>query len=95
MQTSVDGLAKLPPAFEKDGQVTAGNAPGLNDGGAALVLTHRAEAERQGTAPLARIVGYTHFAAGAEMALCRARSRRAPPAGQNRLDAWPMWTCSS
>ncbi len=62
MQTSLEGLAKLPPAFEKDGQVTAGNAPGLNDGGAALVLTHRAEAERQGRAPLARIVGYTHMA---------------------------------
>ena len=62
MQTSVDGLAKLPPAFEKDGQVTAGNAPGLNDGGAAVVVTNRAVAEQQGAAPLARIVGYTHFA---------------------------------
>ena len=62
MQTSIEGLAKLPPAFEKDGQVTAGNAPGLNDGAAALVLTHRAEAERQGTTPIARIVGYTHYA---------------------------------
>lgn len=62
METSVDGLAKLPPAFEKDGQVTAGNAPGLNDGGAALVLASRTAAEQQGTAPIARIVGYTHFA---------------------------------
>jgi acetyl-CoA C-acetyltransferase len=55
-------LAKLPPAFEKDGVVTAGNAPGLNDGGAALVVTSQAEAERQGIAPMARIVGYTHTA---------------------------------
>ena len=62
MGTSVEGLSKLRPAFVKDGQVTAGNAPGLNDGGAALVLTHRAEAERQGSVPLARIVGYTHAA---------------------------------
>ncbi|WP_420630218.1 thiolase family protein [Candidatus Leptofilum sp.] len=62
MQTSVEGLAKLRPAFEKDGQVTAGNAPGLNDGGAAVVVTSRATAEQQGTIPLARIVGYTHFA---------------------------------
>ena len=62
MQTSVAGLAKLPPAFVPDGQVTAGNAPGLNDGGAALVLASRDVAEKQGTAPLARIVGYTHFA---------------------------------
>ena len=62
MTTSIEGLAKLRPAFEKDGQVTAGNAPGLNDGGAAVVVTSRAVAERQGTAPLARIVGYTHYA---------------------------------
>ena len=57
--TSLELLAKLPPAFEKDGVVTAGNAPGLNDGAAALVVTSRAEAERQGIKPMARIVGYT------------------------------------
>ncbi|MCL4871596.1 MAG: acetyl-CoA C-acyltransferase [Anaerolineae bacterium] len=62
LDTSAELLAKLPPAFEQDGQVTAGNAPGLNDGAAALVLTSRAEAERQGVTPLARIVGYTHAA---------------------------------
>ena len=62
MQTSVEGLGKLPPAFVKDGQVTAGNAPGLNDGGAALVLSSRAVAEQQSAAPIARIVGYTHYA---------------------------------
>jgi acetyl-CoA C-acetyltransferase len=62
LDTSKEQLAKLPPAFDKDGQVTAGNAPGLNDGAAALVLTARAEAERQGLTPLARIVGYTHAA---------------------------------
>jgi acetyl-CoA C-acetyltransferase len=52
----------LPPAFEKDGQVTAGNAPGLNDGAAALVISSRAEASRQELKPIARIVGYTHAA---------------------------------
>ena len=57
--TSVEQLAKLPPAFEQDGQVTAGNAPSLNDGAAALVITSRVEAERQGLEPMARIVGYT------------------------------------
>lgn len=62
LTTDLASLAKLPPAFEKDGQVSAGNAPGLNDGAAALTLTSRAEAERQGIAPLARIVGYTHAA---------------------------------
>jgi acetyl-CoA C-acetyltransferase len=60
--TSLEQLAKLPPAFQADGQITAGNAPGLNDGAAALVVTSRAEAERQGLTPLARIIGYTHAA---------------------------------
>ncbi|MFZ0546307.1 MAG: acetyl-CoA C-acetyltransferase [Candidatus Promineifilaceae bacterium] len=62
LDTSLELLAKLPPAFEKDGQITAGNAPGLNDGAAALVVTSREEAERQAIKPLARIVGYTHAA---------------------------------
>jgi acetyl-CoA C-acetyltransferase len=62
LTTSVEQLAKLPPAFDKDGQVTAGNAPGLNDGAAALVITSRIEAQRQGLKPIARIVGYTHAA---------------------------------
>lgn len=62
LTTDLVSLGKLPPAFEKDGQVSAGNAPGLNDGAAALILTSRAEAERQGKTPLARVVGYTHAA---------------------------------
>lgn len=62
LKTSLSQLEKLPPAFEKDGQVTAGNAPGLNDGAAALVLSSRIEANRQELKPIARIVGYTHAA---------------------------------
>jgi len=62
LQTSMEALGKLPPAFEPEGSVTAGNAPGLNDGAAALVIASRAEAERQGVAPVARVVGYTHAA---------------------------------
>lgn len=62
LDTSLEALNRLPPAFEKDGVVTAGNAPGLNDGAAALVVTSRAAAEAQGVQPLARIVGYTHAA---------------------------------
>lgn len=62
LETSLETLGKLPPAFEKDGIVTAGNAPGLNDGAAALVVTSLEAAERQGVQPLARIVGYTHAA---------------------------------
>ena len=66
LETSMELLAKLPPAFEADGSVTAGNAPGLNDGAAALVVTSREAAERQGAQPLARIVGYTHAAVAPE-----------------------------
>ncbi len=62
LETSREDLARLRPAFEQDGVVTAGNAPGLNDGAAALVIMSRAEAERQGLQPLARIAGYTHAA---------------------------------
>ncbi|MCP4359266.1 MAG: acetyl-CoA C-acyltransferase, partial [Chloroflexi bacterium] len=58
LQTSLAQLANLRPAFEKDGQVTAGNAPGLNDGASAVVVTSRAEAERQNLEPMARVVGY-------------------------------------
>jgi acetyl-CoA C-acetyltransferase len=60
--TSLEGLGELPSAFVKEGLVTAGNAPGINDGAAALVVTSQAEAERQGIKPMARIVGYTHAA---------------------------------
>ena len=56
---SVDQLAKLKPAFQKDGTVTAGNAPGLNDGGAALVVSSSGYAEANGLKPIARVTGYT------------------------------------
>jgi acetyl-CoA C-acetyltransferase len=56
--TTVAALASLKPAFETDGQVTAGNAPGLNDGSAAIVVASREYAEANGHAPVARIVGY-------------------------------------
>jgi acetyl-CoA C-acetyltransferase len=62
LQTSLAQLANLPAAFEADGVVTAGNAPGLNDGAAALALASRAAARRQGLTPLARVAGYTHAA---------------------------------
>ncbi|MDJ1159902.1 beta-ketothiolase BktB [Chelatococcus sp. SYSU_G07232] len=58
--TTVKALAGLRPAFRKDGTVTAGNASGINDGAAALVLMEEARALREGKAVLARIVGYAH-----------------------------------
>ena len=57
--TSVETLAKLKPAFRKDrGTVTAGNAPGLNDGSSALVMSSLAFANANGITPLARVTGY-------------------------------------
>ena len=53
---SAEGLAKLRPAFKKDGTVTAGNASGMNDGAAALVIMSEEAAEQKGLTPLARIV---------------------------------------
>jgi acetyl-CoA C-acetyltransferase len=53
-----EGFAKLRPAFDKVGTVTAGNASGLNDGAAALVLMHAEEAARRGLTPLARIASW-------------------------------------
>jgi acetyl-CoA C-acetyltransferase len=56
--TTLAGLAALKPAFEPEGSVTAGNAPGLNDGAAALVVTRRDYAEAHGLTPIARVVSY-------------------------------------
>ncbi|MBC7956973.1 MAG: 3-oxoadipyl-CoA thiolase [Cytophagales bacterium] len=58
--TSLEALAKLKAIVRDGGTVTAGNASGLNDGAAALVLMERAEAERRGLKPLARLVSYGH-----------------------------------
>ena len=55
---TVEAMAKLKPAFSKDGTVTAANASGLNDGAAAIVLMSASEAERRGITPLARIVSW-------------------------------------
>jgi len=60
--TTLEALAKLKPAFVKDGKVTAGNAPGLNDGAAAVVVASAAKAEQMGQQPLAHIVGYAQAA---------------------------------
>jgi acetyl-CoA C-acetyltransferase len=56
--TTMESLAKLRPVFQKDGSVTAGNASGINDAAAAIVLMDRAAAEKKGLEPMARLVGY-------------------------------------
>ncbi|RKF16229.1 acetyl-CoA C-acyltransferase [Roseovarius spongiae] len=58
--TTADGLAGLRPAFRKDGSVTAGNASGINDGAAALVLARAGAAEKAGLTPRARVLSYAH-----------------------------------
>jgi acetyl-CoA C-acetyltransferase len=57
-ETTADSLTKLKPAFRKDGTITAGNAPGLNSAGAAMVVSHTAWAEKNGLVPMARLVSY-------------------------------------
>lgn len=64
--TSLEKLAKLSPAFDKTGTITAGNAPGVNDGAAALVLMSEERAQKEGREPLAYILGHTAIATEAK-----------------------------
>jgi acetyl-CoA C-acetyltransferase/acetyl-CoA acyltransferase 2 len=57
-QSTPEALAKLPPVFKKEGVVTAGNASGIGDGAAALVLVHEEYAKAKGMAPLARVIAW-------------------------------------
>jgi acetyl-CoA C-acetyltransferase len=57
-ETTLDGLGKLKPAFRSDGTITAGNAPGLNSGAAAVIVADRRFAEQNGLEPIARLVSY-------------------------------------
>jgi len=66
-ELSVADLAALKPAFKKDGSVTAGNASGLNDGAAALVLASGAEVTRRNASPIARLVAYGHAGVAPEV----------------------------
>jgi acetyl-CoA C-acetyltransferase len=56
--TTIEALAKLQPAFREDGSITAGNAPGLNSGAAAMIVADRAFAEARSVEPMARLVSY-------------------------------------
>jgi acetyl-CoA C-acetyltransferase len=55
---SIEKLSKLRPAFKKDGKVTAGNAPSINDGASAVVVMSRERAEKLGVKPIAKVTGY-------------------------------------
>ncbi|WP_391207446.1 acetyl-CoA C-acetyltransferase [Psychrobacillus sp. L4] len=60
--TSIESLAKLKPAFGSDGTITAGNAPGINDGACAIVLTNEEKAKELGKEPLAYVLGHAEIA---------------------------------
>jgi acetyl-CoA C-acetyltransferase len=62
LKAKLDKIPTLKPAFREGGTVTAANSSSISDGAAALVLTTRAEAERLGCTPIARIVGHSTFA---------------------------------
>jgi acetyl-CoA C-acetyltransferase len=84
--TSLEALSKLKPAFVEGGRVTAGNAPGLNDAAAALVIASEAKAAEIGVEPLARIAGY------AQVALDPKRIFAAPAEAITRLLTRVGWT---
>ncbi len=65
--TTLEALAKLKPAFKKDGSVTAGNAPSVNDGASALVVMSEKKAKEMGLTPMARIVDYSTGGTAPEM----------------------------
>ena len=76
-ESNVEMLAKLRPAFSKDGSITAGNASQISDGGAAIAVASMAAAEKMGIAPMARIVAY-HTAGVAPKDIFRAPSLAVP-----------------
>jgi acetyl-CoA C-acetyltransferase len=86
--TSLAALSRLKPAFVPDGRVTAGNAPGLNDAAAAVVVASRQAAEAHGIRPLARLAGY------AQAALEPKYIFATPPEAIRRLLARVGWTLS-
>jgi acetyl-CoA C-acetyltransferase len=62
MDAKIEDMQKLKPAFKKDGTVTAGNASGINDAAAAVVMMEAGSAQKRGLKPLARLVAYAHAA---------------------------------
>jgi len=74
--TTLDSLARLKPAFRKDGTVTAGNAPGLNSAAAAMVLAEEGWAERHGLRPTARRVASASAQCRRSARLCNAQGGR-------------------
>jgi acetyl-CoA C-acetyltransferase len=81
-ETTLDDMAKLRPAFDKEGSVTAGNASGINDGAAALVLASRSAIEAKGLVPMARIISWGY--AGVDPAIMGIGPVKAAPIALER-----------
>ena len=88
--TTLDAVSKLKPAFSKDGTVTAGNASGLNDGAAALVIMSASEASRRGITPLARIASWSTAGVDPGHHGLRPNSRLSQGAREGRLEGLPI-----
>jgi acetyl-CoA C-acetyltransferase len=93
--TTYERLAALPPAFEPGGTVTAGNAPGLNDGAAALVLASAGTVQRLGVQPLARILAVARASAPSETintvpALAAQAALREADLAPDDIDLWEI-----
>ncbi len=73
--TSLDSLGSLRPAFDGEGTITAGNASQISDGGSAIVMMSKAEAERRGVQPLGEVVGYGQVAGPDSVSLLQQPSR--------------------
>jgi len=86
--TSLEALAKLKPVVRPEGTVTAGNASGLNDGAAAMLVASQAAAKLHSLTPRARIVAMA--SSRVSWAWARSRSRRSSWRG--RVSTWPTWT---
>src|SRR3546814_17084123 len=87
---TVEALAGLRPAFDREGSVTAGNASGINDGAAAVVLMSAADAAKRGPAPLARIVSWA--TCGVAPAVMRTGPLPSRPPALEQSEGHPLWT---
>ena len=91
---TLEAMAKLRPAFQKDGTVTAGNASGINDGAAALVLMTASEADKRGLKPLARIVSWAQAGVDPKVMGLGSDPGLARGAGEGGLEASTISTSS-
>ena len=84
--TTAESLAKLKPAFRKDGTITAGNAPGLNTAAAAMIVAERLWAEKNGLQPMAQTGVLWHRRGRTRLLRPRPGARRTPSVGTRRLE---------